>query len=139
MEKFIHFVKNHWALWLALIIIVILLIYEEIKDWLSGIKRVPPQDLTQMINREKAVVVDIRDQSAYQQGHIIDSIHIPNAELDANIQKLNKYKEKAIVIIDQAGQSMMAATKLKKAGFEVYILTGGINAWKNLGFPLTKR
>jgi len=139
MTKFIEFVINHWPLWLAFVALLVLLVYEELKDKLLGIKRLSPQDLTQMINRDEAVVLDIRDKATFEQGHIIGAINIIGNELDANMARLEKYKDKALVIIDGSGQSMQVAAKLKKAGFKTYALIGGLNGWRNLGLPLTKK
>ena len=139
MTKFTEFVINHWPLWLAFVALLVLLVYEELKDKLLGIKRLSPQDLTQKINRDEVVVLDIRDKATFEQGHIIGAINIIANELDANMAQLEKYKDKALVIIDGPGQSMQVAAKLKKAGFKTYALTGGLNGWRNLGLPLTKK
>lgn len=139
MERFLEFVRNHWTLWLALVVILILLAYDELRDKLSGIQRLSPQDLTQKINRDEVVIVDIRDREAFNQGHIIGAINIEGPDFEKNMQRLEKYKDKGIVIIDGSSQSTLIATKLQKAGYKTYSLAGGLNAWRNLGLPLTKK
>jgi rhodanese-related sulfurtransferase len=114
-------------------------VFEEIRDQLSGVARLSPQDLTQMINSDQVVVLDIRDKTAFDQGHILNAINIPSAELMANLNKLEKYKNKSIVIIDGGGQGLKIATNLRKQGFKLYSLAGGLNGWKAQGLPLTKK
>lgn len=139
MQRFFEFVINHWVLWLTLIIILILLISDELKERLSGLKRIKAQDLVQMLNRDKAVVVDVRERAEYEKGHIIGAINFPLVEIDTHLNKLDKYKNKEIVVVDGTGQSFQAASKLRKQNFQVLILSGGLNAWRVSGLPLTKK
>jgi len=139
MQRFFEFVVNHWVLWSALIVILILLVTDELKARLSGLKRVKAQDLVQLLNREKAVVVDVRERKDYEQGHIVGAINFPVTEIDTHLNKLDKYKNKEIVVVDGAGQSFQAASKLRKQNFQVLILSGGLNAWRMSGLPLTKK
>lgn len=139
MERFFQFVVNHWVLWLTLVIILVLLVIDEFKDRLYGIKRIKPQDLVQMLNRDKAVAVDIRERASYDQGHIVGSINFPVIEIDTHLNKLDKYKDKEIVVVGDAGQMFQAATKLRQQKFQVAILSGGLNAWRAAGLPLNKK
>lgn len=139
MEKFVHFVMNHWLLWVALVIILALIIFEEVKNRLLGVTQIPPQALTRKFNLDEAVAIDVRDRKAYDQGHIISAISIPATELEANLKKLEKYKNQNLVIVDESGNANRIAAKLRAKGFNTSILTGGMNGWRTAGLPLSKK
>jgi rhodanese-related sulfurtransferase len=138
-EKLLHFVENHWLLWLALVVVLLSLVFEEFRDKLSGVPRLSPQELTQMMNRGEVVVVDMRDTNAFTSGHIISSINIPAAEVASRLVSLDKYKDKALVLVDGGAQNIAAVAKLRSQGFKLYGLAGGINAWRTASLPLSKK
>jgi rhodanese-related sulfurtransferase len=84
------------------------------------------------------IILDIRTPSLYEMGAIKDSKKIP---LDLLSGKLNEVpKGKKIVIVDHAGNQVLAAGRyLKNKGYEdVARLQGGLMAWVKEGFPLDK-
>lgn len=103
-------------------------------------KRATPQDVTLLINRSKATIVDVRDAKEFAQGHLLEAKNIPLAELDQRIGELDKFKSKSLVVVCQSGaRASAAAAKLAKAGFtDVVNLDGGIAAWQKSGLPLAK-
>lgn len=140
MDQLIQFVVNHWLLWTALVLVIVLLVYEETKRNVKGVLQVSPQQLTNLMNRESAVVVDVREANSFEQGHIVSAIHIPLTKLEESINKLNKYKSKPIILVCDIGQmSPRAGAILRKHGFEkIYYLSGGIAAWQRAGLPMVK-
>ncbi|SEO44319.1 Rhodanese-related sulfurtransferase [Duganella sp. CF517] len=103
-------------------------------------KRATPQDVTMLINRSKATIVDVRDAKEFANGSLPDAKNIPLAELDQRIGELDKFKSKSVVVVCQSGaRASSAAAKLSKAGFtDVVNLEGGIAAWQKSGLPLAK-
>jgi rhodanese-related sulfurtransferase len=103
-------------------------------------KRASPQDVTMLINRSKATIVDVRDAKEFATGSLQDAKNIPLAELDQRIGELDKFKGKSVVVVCQSGaRASSAAAKLAKAGFaDVVNLEGGIAAWQKAGLPLAK-
>ncbi len=103
-------------------------------------KRASPLQLTQMINRGKTTIVDVRSSEEFAAGHLRDAKHIPLADLGARIGELDKSKNRTVVMVCQIGaRSDKAARQLQAAGFEdVHSLEGGLAAWKAAGLPLTK-
>jgi rhodanese-related sulfurtransferase len=97
-------------------------------------------DATQLINHKNAILVDVRDVNDYREGHIINALHIPLADLDSHGKKLEKYKEKALITYCRSGQrSATACARLQKQGFtSVYNLRGGVMAWQKDNLPLTR-
>ena len=103
-------------------------------------KRATPQDVTLLINRSKATIVDVRDAKEFAEGHLLEAKNIPLAELDKRIGELDKFKSKSVVLVCKTGaRASSAAAKLAKAGFaDVVNLDGGIAAWQKSGLPLVK-
>lgn len=140
MPNWLHFFIEHWILSSLAIVLFLLIIIEEMRSKMTGVKKVSIQEATQLVNRENAIIVDIRDANAYAQGHIADSVNIAKAELDKDTKKLNKYQGKPVIVVCAQGISSVAcANQLKKQGVgPVYSLAGGIQGWKNAGLPVVK-
>jgi rhodanese-related sulfurtransferase len=141
MNSVFDFITHHWILAVLFVLAFIWLILEEAFHQGMGGARQTPQGVTNLMNRENAVVVDLREPNAYGDGHIVGSINIPAARLDSNLNKLEKYKAQPIVLVCPVGQhSVKAMNKLKKNGYDkVYVLGGGLGAWKSAGLPLVKK
>jgi rhodanese-related sulfurtransferase len=94
----------------------------------------------QLINQNKAAIVDVREPAAFAAGHLRDAKNIPLKELSNRMGELDKFKSKSVIVICQSGvQSAKAASQLKKAGFaEAVSLDGGIAAWQTQSLPTVK-
>jgi len=103
-------------------------------------KRATPQDVTLLINRSKATIVDVRDAKEFAEGHLPEAKNIPLADLDKRIGELDKFKSKSVVVVCKTGaRASAAAAKLAKAGFtDVVNLDGGVASWQKAGLPLAK-
>lgn len=107
---------------------------------IRGIKEADCTAALQLINHKNAVVLDVREESEYQLGHVLNSLLIPLGKLDERIGELEKYKEQPIVVVCRTGnRSGMACATLGKRGFtQAYNLAGGIVAWQKANLPLEK-
>lgn len=140
MSTFFEFVAAHWVLTTAFVIAFVWLIIEEAKHQGLGGARQTPQGVTYLINQLQAQVVDLRDPAAFQDGCIVGSLNIPYARLEQSLDKLKRLKNNPIVLVCSMGQqSVPAMHKLRKQGFEqLFVLGGGIAAWRRAGLPLKK-
>lgn len=140
MDQFTSFVINNWELFLALVIIIALLFASNLQSALSGVAQIGPADAINMINHEKAVVIDVREDKEFVEGHIINSIHIPLGNVQQRIDELKAHSQKPIIVSCRSGaRSNAACSMLRKNGFEnVFNLKGGIMAWQNASLPLNK-
>ena len=140
MDKLIEFATNHIILVSLLAAISVMLLWNLFGGALSGIKQLSPAEVTRLMNRENAVLLDLRNANEYQRGHILNSINVPNTELATRLESLEKHKNKAVIAYCEFGNtSGKAARSLKAAGFEqVYSLKGGVGAWRSASLPLTK-
>jgi rhodanese-related sulfurtransferase len=103
-------------------------------------KRASALEVTQMINRGKTTIIDVREPGEFASGHLLDAKNIPLGELAKRIGELDKVKAKSIVVVCQRGaRAATAAKTLEQAGFtDVVNLDGGVIAWQSQGLPLVK-
>jgi rhodanese-related sulfurtransferase len=141
MQQFIEFSLRHWELWLAFLVILGLLLTFELHIKLTGASPLSAQQAILLMNREQAVLLDVRDANSFSKEHIAASINIPFSELAQKIKQLDSSRERPIIINYSQGQAHhRIARLLKKAGFsKIYHLKGGIMGWKNSALPLVKK
>jgi rhodanese-related sulfurtransferase len=137
MDQVFEFVTNHPILLGAFAVLLVIFIRNETQ---RGGRSVSAQELVNLVNREDAVIVDVRDKKEFEQGHIPHAVNIPYASLDSRVSELSEYKEKPIVLTCKMGQHAGAAgTALRKQGFvNVSRLSGGIAEWRNQNLPVVK-
>lgn len=138
MDRFLEFAVNHYilvAIFAALLIALLLL------ESMKGGKKVSPQEAVSLINRDQAVVVDIRERKEVKEGRITGSLHMPLNSLKDHLNELKKHEGKQIIVVDKMGQHAAAAVKqLNEAGYSnVTRLSGGINDWRAASLPLVKK
>ena len=140
MERFPEFIANNLFLFSLLIAILSLLSWNLFGHMLSSLKVLPHDEITRLINREDAGVVDLRTRQEFESGHIVGSLNIDAEQLASQLDKLNHYKDKGIILCCARGNiSPREARKLINQGYEkVYCLKGGISSWQNASLPLTK-
>ena len=140
MQEFIQFFAHHWFLSGLLVILLVLLIIEEARS--KGLlDQLSPQEMVQKLNHESAVIIDIRNRESFQDGHIVGAVNLPQAELAKDLSKLNKYKDRPLIIVCLTGQGAgKLVMQLKKQNFNnIFSLAGGIGAWKRAQMPMVKK
>lgn len=97
-------------------------------------------EATNMINREDAVVIDVREPAEYAKGHILAAKNVPLAQIETRISDLEKYKSRPLIVHCETGnRSGNAVAALRAKGFERAVnLSGGISAWLQAGLPMGK-
>lgn len=138
MERILEFISNHPLIVTAWLLTLGVLIFTERRK--SG-KAISTAEATRMINKESAVLVDIRTKKEWDTGYIAHSIHIPYADFDRRASELDEYKSSPIIMVCNLGQTAgSAANKLKALGFQqVFRLSGGITEWKAQHLPVVKK
>ncbi len=99
-----------------------------------------PMQATLLINREDALVVDVREPSEYVEGHLPDARNIPLGELENRVGEIEKFKDRPLILVCRTGaRSSSACSRLAKLGFvKVQNLDGGVTDWAQAGLPLKK-
>ncbi len=141
MDQLITFTSNNTILVVAIILVSLMLIHSLVGEKLRGYSSVSPSQSTQMINRDNALILDVRENNEYSEGHIINSLHIPLSNLKSRISDLEKHKTQKVIVACRTGhRSSQACVNLKKEGFEqVFNLSGGVMAWESASLPLVKK
>ena len=95
---------------------------------------------TLLINREDALVVDVREPDEYVTGHLPESRNLPLGQLEERISEIDQYKNSPLILVCQSGaRSAGACKKLEGQGFtRVHNLSGGVDGWRTGGLPLKK-
>ena len=137
MEQFFTFIGNHPLLFGSFAILLVLFIRNEMN---RGGASVSAQQLVDMVNRQNALVVDLRDKKEFDQGHLVGSLNVPYSALETRVEELAKYKDRPVVLICRMGQHAgSAGTVLRKKGFEnISRLTGGFMEWRNQNLPVVR-
>ncbi|HET8802275.1 MAG TPA: rhodanese-like domain-containing protein [Marinobacter sp.] len=138
MDRLFEFVVNHYILVSLFVAFLVAILFLESR---RGGAKISSQGAVNLINKDEAVVVDIRDRKEFGEGRITGSINIPLNSLKSRVAELNKFKDKQIIVADKMGQhSAMAVKQLKAEGFgNVVRLDGGVSDWRASNLPLVKK
>jgi rhodanese-related sulfurtransferase len=106
----------------------------------AAVAGLAPAAAVQLMNRQKAVVVDVGDAAEFAQGHIVGAKHIPLAELEDRLAKVVKNKTLPLILVCQSGaRSARAVVLAQKQGFALaQSLGGGLSAWRAANLPVEK-
>lgn len=137
MELFFQFVSAQWY-WFALLSALLAAL-----AWWESRRagpQVTPQQLSLMVNNENALVLDVRSDKEFRQGHIVNALNMPASGFNDRIKQLEQHKERPLVLVCKVGQQTgNVAKQLRAAGFEkVYRLSGGMMEWSGSQMPLVK-
>ena len=103
----------------------------------TGGPSVSTAQATQLINRDDALIVDVREPGEYQAGHILGAKNTPLERLG---ETELKRKDKPVIVYCESGErAPKAAALLRKRGYDRAVsLQGGLGAWKQAGLPTEK-
>ncbi|MFL6591461.1 MAG: rhodanese-like domain-containing protein [Luteimonas sp.] len=140
LADLLAFAGRHPLLSLALLGLTLAIVFNELSAFTRGFKALGPAALTALVNRDNALVVDLRPNADFEKGHIPGSKNVQPSQFDPEHKQLAAARSLPVVLVCKAGQaSGDAAKRLRKAGFErVYVLDGGIGAWQQADLPLAK-
>jgi rhodanese-related sulfurtransferase len=131
--------NNIWTIVIA-VMSGLMLFWSFFGNRIRGIKEADSVAALQMINHQNALVLDVREESEYKAGHILNAKWIPLGKLAARVGELERYREQPIVVVCRSGnRSAAACSALGKQGFtQAFNLVGGVIAWEKSNLPLEK-
>ena len=137
VAQIFEFIGNHYILVSVFVFLLVAFIVNEGK---RGGAAISPNNLVNLVNRNGAVVIDIRDKKDFGNGHIAGAMNVPFSSVDSRVGELESYKEKPIVLVCKMGQHAGSiGRKLKSQGFEdVRRLSGGMAEWAANSLPVVK-
>ena len=132
-----EFIGNHYILVSIFFFLLVAFIINEGKQ---GGAAITPNNLVNLVNREGAVIVDIRDNKEFGNGHIAGAVNMPFGAIDSRVVELHPYKGKPIVLVCKMGQNSSAAgKKLIALGCQdIRRLSGGMMEWTSSNLPVVK-
>lgn len=93
---------------------------------------------TQLINSRNAIIVDVRTPEEFASGSLPGARNVPVDKFDQKLRELKKDKP-VIVVCASGSRAGRAAAQLRAGGFgEVYVLAGGVSAWREAGLPIRR-
>ena len=133
------FFVDNWFLFLAAAVSGGLLLWPLLNKGAGGAGKVSPAEAVRLINREKAVLIDVSEPEEFAAGHASGAKSVPLAKLDAS-NDLPKNKTLPLVVVCPTGtRAARAVAMLKKLGFEnSQALAGGLTAWREANLPVEK-
>ena len=98
------------------------------------------QGAVQLINRERAVVVDVRDPEEFAAGHATGARNVPFAQLEQKLPTTVKNKTVPLLLMCASGaRAQRALAMAKKLGYEqAQVIAGGLKSWKDANLPVEK-
>lgn len=136
-NKLIQFLLHNWLLASSFLVVLVSLLIEEFAPNASGSLDVA--GALMVINRDSPAVIDLRDQAAYEKGHIIDAYHMPVDEVVRKIKRLDRKQSILLVCADGRASARLASRcEAIRAHAEVSVLQGGMKAWHDAQMPVTQ-
>jgi len=137
MENVGSFIVNHWLLVSLFVVLVALILSDALSRKISGINPLGTAEAIQIVNQRNGIFLDIREIAEFKKEHIAESMSLPLSTLEASIAKLKDPAQPIILICASGQRARTAAKQLRGKGFSnIYVLTGGLNAWKDGKLPL---
>jgi rhodanese-related sulfurtransferase len=128
------FISEQWLL--VSLFLALVYLFAVTEHFKAG-KQLSVHDVTRLLNDGEALLVDIRDAKEYQSGHINLAINIPFAQLNTRLAELESARERSVIVVDKLGQQAASAGRtLRRAGFKVQRLRGGMAEWQGQSLPV---
>lgn len=141
-SEILNFAKQHYVLTALWVLALGYLIKIQIQLLIDRIHLIEPDKAIMMVNHDEAIFVDTRKSEDYKKAHIANSVLLSSSDiLIPLLDSIAKYKNQTIIVVGKSFDDMEAynsAKILKKNGFKVELLNGGIQDWVSRNLPLTK-
>ncbi|MBW8742121.1 MAG: molybdopterin-synthase adenylyltransferase MoeB [Acidobacteria bacterium] len=92
----------------------------------------------ELVESGDPVILDVREQDEWDEGHIVGAIHIPRGNLESRVEAAAPDRSRTVLVYCAAGnRSAFAAKTLQELGYDQPVsLAGGFTDWKRNGFPI---
>jgi len=139
MDRLIEYITRHPFLAGGTAVLALAVLAYEASRARSGGQSVGPMDAVRLMN-QGALLLDVRSQSEFDSGHILDARHVPQDQIASSGEVLKKYKDKVVIACCESGMRSGAAARVLQAqGFtKIVNLKGGLQAWRAENLPLVK-
>jgi len=140
MQEYIDFARNNALIVIGFFAVLGFIIKTEISNATRKYKQVGVNEAVMLMNKDDALILDVREDKEVQGGKIKGARHITLGQLPSKLSELEKSKQSPVLIYCRSGsRSGYASQILTKAGFtDVSNLAGGILAWESANLPVVK-
>jgi len=134
----VEFIAQNWMLFFIAIGSAFMLFLPQLQGAAGG--NLTASEAVLLINREKAVVIDVCEPTEYANAHIVGAKNIPLSRLEGQLAATVKNKETPVILTCASGmRSRRALGIAKKLGYEkAQSLSGGLGAWRSANLPIEK-
>lgn len=135
----VDFIVSNWMLILVALVSGGMLLWPMVSG--GGLAAgISAPEAVQLMNREKAVVVDVCSPQEYAQAHIAGARSIPLGELEAKLPGVVKNKAVPVIMVCASGvRSGRAVAIARKLGYEnARSLGGGLKSWRDANLPIAE-
>jgi len=134
----VKFILDNWYLLLIALVSGSMLFYPMLKG--AGAGSLSTAQAIQLINREKAVVIDVCEPEEFAAGHVKGAKNVPLGQLEEKLPQTVKNKAVPVILVCAKGaRAQRAVGVAKKLGFDnAQALSGGLTAWREASLPVEK-
>ncbi|MDD9805763.1 MAG: rhodanese-like domain-containing protein [Gammaproteobacteria bacterium] len=140
-DDYTMFIADNIFLFGILTALAVMIVSTEMKRLLKKYRDITPAEAVQLINREGAVMLDVRESSELETGRVRNAKFLSASVLPKRMDELDDIRDKPIITFCAHGlKARNICQLLSKRGFpNIYFLKGGIAAWEQANLPLTKK
>lgn len=142
MTQYIDFLIAHWEFSLLFVAAFIWIVLAEINERKASLWGVTPQNAIELINKQGAVVFDLRDAASFAQGHIVKAKRVdfkPATDEPKAIFKMTPQTTCLLVCATGQASSKAVRTLREKGYTSAYVLTGGLPTWQKENLPIVTK
>ena len=132
------FIIDNWYLIFVALASGSMLLWPVLKNASGG--SLTPARAVQLINREKAVVIDVCEAEEFAAGHVTGAKNVPVSQLEERLPTVVKNKALPVVLVCATGARANRAVGIaKKLGYDnAQAMAGGMKAWREASLPVEK-
>jgi rhodanese-related sulfurtransferase len=134
-----QFLVDNWHLFLVALASGGMLLWGSMQKGGGGGGKVTTAEAVTLINREKAVLIDVSEPAEYGAGHPVGAKNVPIGSLEKSGDLPKNKALPLVVVCPTGGRASRAVPVLKKLGFDkVHVLAGGLASWREANLPVEK-
>lgn len=140
LAEYTAFLGRHYILAAVWVCALVGLVYVQIRILTAGVKKLSSAKCTFMVNHEDGLFVDVRNATTFKGGHVPGSVNVPAADIRSGRYSISGGAGRKIIVVGRDKydtDSFNSARILKKAGYQVVSLDGGIAQWQADNLPLS--
>jgi rhodanese-related sulfurtransferase len=134
----VNFIIENWYLIVIALVSGVMLVLPMVRG--AGAGSLTAAQAVQLINRQKAVVIDVSEPDEFAAAHANGAKNVPLGQFEEKLPSTVKNKALPLVLMcAKGGRASRAEALAKKLGYEnAQALAGGLKAWRDAGMPVEK-